>query len=321
MNKQQLATMDQITIGISACVHGENVRFDASSKPSHFCIKELGEYVKYQPICPEVAIGLPVPRPTIRQINKNDVIHVSRPDGSGDVTEALSAYGKKVAKVAEKFSGFIFCAKSPSCGMERVKVYDEAGKGSTSTGVGLFAAEIMKANPLLPCEENGRLNDAVIRENFVARVYAYRMWQTLAESQLTKHKLMEFHSQFKYTVMSHDLEAYKSLGRLLARADLDVDEMAEQYIHGLMNALKMKATRKKHTNTLQHIQGYFSNELSPMERQELCGHIDEYRKGLVPLFVPLTLIKHHLMRFPKEYLKKQFYLSPHPAELKLRYSL
>jgi uncharacterized protein YbgA (DUF1722 family) len=205
--------------------------------------------------------------------------------------------------------------------MERVKVYSADGKGSTSDGVGVFAAEIMKANPLLPCEENGRLNDAVIRENFVARVFAYQKWRLLTASGLTKHKLMEFHSQFKYTVMSHDLVAYKNLGQLLARADIALDEMANDYIHGLMNALKVKASRKKHTNTLQHIQGYFAKELQPEEKQELSQQIDEYRKGLVPLFVPLTLIKHHLMRFPKAYLQKQFYLSPYPAELKLRYGL
>ncbi|WP_448211711.1 YbgA family protein [Colwellia sp. MEBiC06753] len=321
MDQQTLQSMDKITIGISACVAGENVRFDASAKTSQFCIKELANYVSFKPICPEVAIGLPVPRPTIRQIRKGDVIHVSRPDGSNDVTAALTAYGKKIAEIANTFSGFIFCAKSPSCGMERVKVYSEDGKGSTADGVGMFAAEIMKANPLLPCEENGRLNDATIRENFVARVFAYRMWQSLEQEGITAHKLTTFHSKFKYTVMSHDLVAYKKLGQLLANADISLEDKAQQYIAGLMAALTIKATRRKHTNTLQHIQGYFAKELTPIEKHELTTQINEYRKGLVPLFVPLTLIKHHLLRFPKDYLQKQFYLSPHPAELKLRYSL
>ncbi|WP_068545925.1 YbgA family protein [Thalassotalea crassostreae] len=308
-----------ITIGISACLVGQNVRYDASSKTSHFCVKELGEHVQYRSFCPEVAIGLPVPRPTIRQIKKQDMILVSRPDGSGEVTEALAEYGKRVAKIAEKFSGYIFCAKSPSCGMERVKVYSEDGKGSTSDGIGVFAEQIMKANPILPCEENGRLNDQVIRENFVARVFAYRNWQQLVASGITKHKLMTFHSQYKYTVMSHDLVAYKSLGRLLAQANLDVNDMAEQYITGLMTALKVKATRKKHANTLQHLQGYFSRQLNPMQRQELVEQISAYRTGLVPLVVPLTLIKHYLMTFPNKYLNRQSYLNPYPEELKLRY--
>ena len=203
--------------------------------------------------------------------------------------------------------------------MERVKVYSEDGKGSTSDGIGTFAREIMKANPLLPCEENGRLNDQVIRENFVARVFAYREWQELAASGLTKHKLTQFHSRYKYTVMSHDLVAYKALGRLLARADIDVEDMAEQYITGLMTALKIKASRKKHANTLQHIQGYFSGDLSKAEKQELCEQINDYRIGLVPLVVPLTLIKHYLLTHPKQYIKQQNYLDPYPAQLKLRY--
>ena len=309
-----------LKIGISACLVGEKVRFDASNKPSKFCISELSQHVSYQSFCPEVAIGLPVPRPTIRQIKKGDLISVSRPDGSGDVTDALKTYGKKVAELTKHLSGYIFCAKSPTCGMERVKVYTPEGNALKADGIGTFAKEIMDANPLLPCEENGRLNDALIRENFVARVYAYKHWQLLTASGLTKHKLTSFHSQYKYTVMSHDLIAYKNLGRLLARSDLALDLMAEIYISGLMNALKKIATRKKHANTLSHIQGYFSKHLQCNERKELTQHIDDYRQGLVPLMAPLTLIKHYLLQHPKEYLAKQSYLSPYPEQLRLRYS-
>lgn len=309
----------EITLGISACLAGEKVRFDASNKPSQFCLNELGNHVTFKTFCPEVAIGLPIPRPTIRLINQDDVIKVARPDGSGDVTDALANYGKKVAGFTKQFSGFIFCAKSPSCGMERVKVYSPEGNSLKSDGVGAFAREIMAANPLLPCEENGRLNDPIIRENFVARVYAYRQWQALESEGITKHKLMRFHSRYKYTVMSHDLVAYKKLGRLLADASVPVEEMAQQYIKGLMGALKVKATRKKHANTLSHIQGYFSHHLSNGERTELTEQINCYRKGLVPLMAPLTLIKHYLLVYPKGYLAQQFYLNPYPDELRLRY--
>ena len=307
-------------IGISACLMGEKVRFDASNKPSKFCINELSQHASFKSFCPEVAIGLPIPRATIRQIKQNDVISVSRPDGSGEVTEALAAYGKKVASITKHLSGYIFCAKSPSCGMERVKVYSPEGNSLKSNGIGVFANEIMKANPLLPCEENGRLNDALIRENFIARVYAYKHWQKLTESGLSKHKLASFHSQYKYTVMSHDLVAYKQLGQLLARADMPLFEMAEQYISGLMQALKTLATRKKHANTLAHIQGYFSKHLKVSERQELTQQIHNYREGLVPLLAPLTLIKHYLLQYPKDYLANQAYLSPYPEQLKLRYA-
>ncbi|WP_286269390.1 YbgA family protein [Thalassotalea hakodatensis] len=308
-----------ITVGISACIAGEKVRFDASNKPSNFCMKELAQHVTFKTFCPEVAIGLPVPRPTIRLIQKDNVIKVARPDGSGDVTEALSEYGKKIAKFSDSFSGFIFCAKSPSCGMERVKIYSPEGNALPATGVGAFAEQIMAANPLLPCEENGRLNDPILKENFVARVFAYKHWQSLVESGLTKHKLTTFHSEYKYTVMSHDLVAYKKLGQLLAGNELSIEELAHQYITGLMAALKIKATRKNHANTLSHIQGYFSKHLSPEQRQELCQQIEAFRTGLVPLFVPLTLIKHYLLSHPKSYLAKQTYLNPYPESLKLRY--
>jgi uncharacterized protein YbgA (DUF1722 family)/uncharacterized protein YbbK (DUF523 family) len=308
-----------IVIGISACLVGEKVRYDSSNKPSNFCIHELGKHVSYKAFCPEVAVGLPIPRPTIRQILDQGVIKVSRPDGSGDVSDAIREYGKKVAKLTEKFSGYVFCAKSPTCGMERVKVYSPEGNPLRDLGVGVFAKEIMEANPLLPCEENGRLNDPVIRENFVARVFAYRKWQELVDGGVTKHKLMQFHSKYKYTLMSHDLIAYKELGRLLARADLDAAQMAEGYIAGFMTALKIKATRKKHANTLSHIQGYFSKHLSKDQRKELSEQIDAYRTGLMPLIAPLTLVKHYLMEHPKPYLAQQSYLNPYPDDLKLRY--
>jgi uncharacterized protein YbgA (DUF1722 family)/uncharacterized protein YbbK (DUF523 family) len=311
---------EDLKVGISACLLGDKVRFDASNKPSKFCIKEFSEHVTYKTYCPEVAIGLPIPRATIRQIKRGNVIHVSQKDGSGDVTEALKAYGEKVASLTSSLSGYVFCAKSPSCGMERVKVYNPQGSSLPSNGIGAFAKEIMTANPLLPCEENGRLNDPLIRENFVARVFAYKHWQTVEASGLTKHKLTTFHSRYKYTVMSHDLIAYKKLGQLLAETDLPLEKMAAQYILGLMTALKIIATRKKHANALSHIQGYFSKHLKPAEKQELCQQINAYREGFTPLVAPLTLIKHYLLRYPKDYLQQQAYLSPYPEQLKLRYA-
>jgi len=311
---------EDIKIGISACLIGQKVRFDASNKPSRFCIDELGEHVQFESFCPEVAIGLPIPRPTIRLIKKDDIITVARPDGSGDVTEALHAYGKKVAEMTKHLSGYVFCAKSPSCGMERVKVYSPEGNSLTSEGIGAFAKEIMEGNPLLPCEENGRLNDMHIRENFVARIYAYKHWQNVSASGLTKHKLTTFHSHYKYTVMSHNLVAYKKLGQLLADVDLPLAEKAALYISGLMDALKIPATRKNHVNTLTHIQGYFSKHLEAAQRKELCEQIEGYRLGLLPLIAPLTLINHYLMQYPKDYLKRQSYLSPYPDSLRLRYA-
>ncbi|KIO34951.1 YbgA family protein [Shewanella sp. cp20] len=309
----------KLKIGISACVMGEPVRFDRGHKKSGFCMEQLAEFAEFRPVCPEMAIGLPVPRPTIRQIVKDNIITVSRPDGSGDVTEALKAFGAKAAQGYQDLAGFVFCAKSPSCGMERVKVYHHHGKGSESTGVGVFAEQVMKANPLLPCEENGRLNDPIIRENFTTRIFTYQKWLDLKAEGLTRHKLIQFHSAHKYLVMSHHVQSYRELGRLLGRADIGVEEQGERYISGLMQALKNKASRRSHTNTLQHLQGYFKRQLDEHKRRELTEEIAAYREGLSPLLVPLTLIKHHLIEYPNEYLQQQAYLNPHPKELRLRY--
>lgn len=308
-----------IKIGISACLTGQEVRFDKSHKRSAFCMDALSEFVQYQPFCPEVAVGLPVPRPTIRQIKEDDVIKVSRPDGTMDVTEALTEYGKKVADSTSHLSGFIFCAKSPSCGMERVKVYSADGKGSDSSGVGMFAKQIMEHNPLLPCEENGRLNDATLRENFVMRVFVYKEWQDLSNGIITKHDLTTFHAKHKYLLMTHHVESYKQLGNFLGTSDLPIEQLAEQYIAGLMAALTFKATRKGHSNTLMHLMGYFKKFLTATQKQELLESIEAYRAGLMPLFGPLTLFNHYLKEYPNEYLANQSYFSPYPMQLRLRY--
>ena len=307
------------TIGMSACVHGEKVRYDTGHKKSEFCINELGKHVTFKTFCPEVAIGLPIPRPTIRQVLHGDIIKISQPDGSGDVTEALTDYGKKTAKKMSEDSGFIFCQKSPSCGMERVKIWYDHGKGCKHDGIGAFAREVMDANPLLPCEENGRLNDMPLRENFIIRIFTYRHWQDLVASGLTKHKLTTFHSEHKYLLMSHHIQSYKELGKLLGRTDIDLQEQADQYISGLMGALKHLSNRKSHTNTLLHLQGYFKKYLSKEQKQELVQKIDEYRSGILPLLVPLTLINHYLREHTSDYLSSQVYLSPYPDDLKLRY--
>lgn len=311
--------MEPIKIGISACLTGQQVRFDKSHKRSNFCMDELSNFVSYVPFCPEVAVGLPVPRPTVRQIKQDDLIKVSRPDGTMEVSDALQQYGQKIAEQSKDFSGFVFCAKSPSCGMERVKVYSEEGHLLNNDGVGVFAQEIMANNPLLPCEENGRLNDAFIRENFVTRVLVYKQWQLLEQEGVTKHKLCQFHAKHKYLLMAHNPLVYKSLGRYLAQCEDDMSVLAQGYIAELMTGLKKKATRKTHTNTLQHLLGYFKKELSKEQKQEMLDNIEGYRKGVLPLLAPLTLLKHYLREFPKPYLQGQSYFEPYPIELRLRY--
>ncbi|WP_299006490.1 DUF523 and DUF1722 domain-containing protein [uncultured Shewanella sp.] len=312
--------INKVKIGISACVMGQNVRFDGGHKRSVFCTEQLSQYVQFKPICPEVAVGLSTPRKTIRQIEKDGQILLSRPDGSQNVTMAITQYGKDMANTCSDLAGFIFCAKSPTCGMERVKVYHHHGKGSSAVGIGLFARQIMDANPALPVEENGRLNDPLLRENFITRIFTYQKWLTLKASGLSKRKLIKFHSQVKYLVMSHHSESYRKLGQLIGtQSTLSIDALGDEYIHLLMDALRHLASKKSHTNTLQHLQGYFKKHLNKDKRAELTQVIASYRKGLTPLLVPLTLIKHYLREFPNEYLSQQAYLNPHPEPLKLRY--
>lgn len=311
--------MEQIKIGISACLTGQQVRFDKSHKRSNFCMDELGKFVSFVPYCPEVAVGLPVPRPTVRQVQQDDIIKVCRPDGTMDVSEPLEQFGKQVAEQSAALSGFVFCAKSPSCGMERVKVYSQEGHLQHNDGIGVFAQQIMAHNPLLPCEENGRLNDALIRENFVTRVLVYKQWQQLLEAGLSKHKLFQFHAKHKYLLMAHNPVIYKELGRHLGQSDSNIEQLGDDYITGLMTGLQKKATRKTHTNTLQHLLGYFKKELNKDQKQEMLDQIEGYRIGVLPLLAPLTLLKHYLREFPKPYLQGQSYFEPYPVELRLRY--
>ena len=313
-------TQQQPIIGISACVMGESVRFDTSHKKSDFCMRDFGKHVSYEGVCPEMAIGMGTPRKPIRQIARPQGIVVSYPDGEGDVTQALQTFSDKKSQDMSHLSGFIFCKKSPSCGMERVKVYYEHGKGCEYNGIGVFARTVMENNPLLPCEEDGRLNDMKLRENFIIRVFTYRAWQDMVATGVTKHKLTTFHSKYKYLVMSHHLESYKALGKLLGQSALPVEELANEYIAGLMKALAHMANRKSHANTLFHLQGYFKKVLDKVQKAELVEQIEAYRQGLIPLLVPLTLINHYLRASnDQQYLASQVYLSPYPDDLKLRY--
>ncbi len=309
-----------IKIGISACLLGEGVRYDGGHKRSVFCTEQLSEYVDFVPLCPEVGIGLPVPRPTIRLEDHDSNIIAKSADGT-DVTRSLRQFGKEATSKIKGVSGYIFCAKSPSCGMERVKVYQGDSKMNSATGIGIFAEELMRNHPLLPVEENGRLNDALLRETFISRVYAYSHWQAIEARGITKESLIDFHSQYKYFLMAHDLAAYKTLGKLLADLSGGVANIADGYISEFMKSISKPISRKHHSNVLQHIQGYFKKDLSSAQRQEFAAVIKDYREGMLPLLAPLTLIRHFLAEYPDPYLEKQRYLQPYPVTMNLRYGL
>jgi len=309
----------RIKLGISSCLAGANVRMDGGHMRNAFCMDTLSQFVDFESYCPESAIGLPSPRPSIRlNLIDNEIHAVSAK--SGDFTDDLLAYGAEASKKMNHLSGFILSSKSPSCGMERVRVYTK-GQFSKKIGVGLFAQQLMKYQPLMPLEEQGRLNDIQIRENFLTRVYVYNAWLNLNNLGLTPSTLLEFHSIHKYLVMAHKPVAYKSLGKLLANLSENFEEKSQQYIVELMGALKDIITRKNHVNVLQHLQGYFKQYLNKEQKQELTKTVELYRQALIPLMVPISLIKHYLLEFPDEYLLKQRYLNPTPIDLALRYKL
>lgn len=310
-----------IVIGISSCVLGEQVRYDGGHKRLQFVTEELSRHFRFEPVCPEVAIGLGIPRPTIRLTGDPDAPRVRGSDDADlDVTIPLKELGEQKAKELDFISGYIFCAKSPSCGMERVPVYSEDGRALGKIGVGAYAKALMEARPLLPVEENGRLNDALLRENFVLRVMAMHRWQSMMRDGLSVSALQSFHRNHKFLLLAHHQQIYRDLGPMLANID-DLEKTAEQYIERFMAALKKPASRRNHVNTLMHMQGFFKEQLSQTERDELNDAIHKYREGVLPLLYPLALLRLYLKKHPNPYLEDQTYLEPYPEDLQLRYGL
>ena len=309
-----------IRIGISSCLLGEQVRFDGGHKRDGFLVDTFGRWVEWVPVCPEVEVGLGVPRPTMRLERHDTAIRLVTPKTSEDHTEAMEAFSRRRAGelAREDLVGYVLKKDSPTCGMERVKVYDRHGTPAR-TGVGLFAAALLARQPLLPIEEEGRLSDPRLRENFVERVFAYRRLRSFFAGRWTVGGLVRFHTAHKLLVMSHSTVAYQALGRLVAAAkSLDRATLRERYEREFMEALRGIATTKRHTNVLHHMVGHFRESLDPASRKELLDCIDEYRRSLVPLIVPLTLVRHHVRALGVTYLAGQIYLEPHPRELMLR---
>ena len=313
---------EKITIGVSACLLGREVRFDGGHKRSRFITDTLAKHFGFVGFCPEVAIGMGTPRQPIRltgDASNPEAVGVKTPEL--DVTQPLRSYGKKVAGDINELCGFIFKKDSPSCGMERVKVYNDKGMAERS-GTGLFAREIMKAHQLLPVEEEGRLNDADLRDNFITRVYVYARWKQLTGSGLTKSGLIKFHAGHKYLIMSHSNVMYRQLGQMLSDLTREsLSDVANRYIASLMQALSVPATRKRHSNVLQHLLGYLKNNLDSVYRVDLDNTIDAYRRGEFPLAVPVRLLQHHFSVHPHAYINEQVYLNPHPQALMLRNNL
>ncbi|MEE4409668.1 MULTISPECIES: YbgA family protein [unclassified Serratia (in: enterobacteria)] len=314
---------DKIPVGISACLLGDAVRFDGGHKRLAFAVEQLAPYVRFESVCPEMAIGLPTPRPALRLSKRPQPSPAMRfsNDDSVDVTDKMQRFSEQRVAELGHLCGYIVCAKSPSCGMERVRVYSENGKESRKSGVGLFTAELMRQMPWLPVEEDGRLNDATLRENFVERVYALYELNMLWRKGLTRGGLIAFHSRYKLSLLAHSQPEYRELGRFVAGIEkwASLEAFAIEYRSRLMRLLAHKATRRNHTNVLMHVQGYFRRQLSSAQRQELAQLIDRYRQGMQPLLAPITLLKHYMAEYPDRYLAEQRYFEPYPEALRLRY--
>jgi uncharacterized protein YbgA (DUF1722 family)/uncharacterized protein YbbK (DUF523 family) len=310
----------EITIGISSCLLGEAVRYDGGHQKDAYITVALSRHFTWVSVCPEMELGLGAPRETIRLVGDAGAPRLLATQSGTDLTEAMDTYAR--ARVgglgALRLSGYILKRASPSCGMERVKVYSESGVPSRA-GRGLFAQRLMDAYPLLPVEEEGRLSDLRLRDNFITRVFAYRRLRALVESGARPRDIVAFHTAHKFLLLAHSPVGSAKLGRLLGNLrSLPRAEWLARYEEGFMRALAVAATPRKHVNVLQHIVGFFKLRLSPAERRELGGLITDFAQGLVPLVVPITLINHYVARFAVSHIADQLYLSPHPKELMLR---
>ncbi|MBF0469793.1 MAG: DUF1722 domain-containing protein [Gammaproteobacteria bacterium] len=311
---------NKIKIGISGCLLGEEVRYDGGHRHHSYITGTLGEWFEFRSFCPEVAIGLGIPRVTIRQQQRADGgLEVVSPKQPGlEVKGELQAYGRKVASSLEDVDGFILKRGSPSCGMERVKVYHDKGL-LHAKGVGVFAAEVMAAHPLLPVEEEGRLGDPGLRENFITRVFAHHRLRALLTADVTPKQLIDFHSDHKYLLLAHHQRGYRDLGRVVAAVGKrELGAVIKEYHQLFMETLSHHADPGQHSNVLLHLFGYLKQQLDEGDKEELLESIERYRQKGLPLIVPITLLKHHFRHHPHPYIARQIYLSPYPDELLLR---
>ncbi|NTW58021.1 MAG: DUF523 and DUF1722 domain-containing protein [Nitrospirae bacterium] len=312
--------MNKITLGISSCLLGNNVRYDGGHKLDHFLVDTLGQYVDWIPVCPEAACGLGIPRESMRLVGDPEDPRLVTVRTGKDHTARMKRWAKeRTAELAhEGLCGFVFKARSPSSGMRGVKIYNEAGI-PYATGSGIFAHAFMKRFPLLPVEDEGRMHDPGIRENFIERVFVYQRWQEYIRKDGSLGGLVAFHTDHKYLIMAHSQKHYSLLGKMVAAGkSARSDKLRADYLETLMEGLQLLATPKKNTNVLQHMAGYFKEQLSAEEKRELLEVITSYHDGLVPLIVPVTLLRHYVRKYQEDYLARQFYLNPHPLELMLR---
>jgi len=312
--------VEPIRIGISSCLLGQHVRFDGGHKRDTFLVETFGAFVDWVPVCPEVELGLGTPRESLRLVRKGEDVRMVNAKSGRDISDAMTAWAQTrvEALAAERLAGYVLKKDSPSCGMARVKVYAESGMADKG-GRGVFAEALMARFPRLPVEEEGRLSDPRLRDNFIERVFAYVRLRALFAARWTIGDLVRFHTAHKMALLAHSTALYNEMGRLVAGAKPQARALVERrYFELFMDALGTMATARRHTNVLLHMAGHFKHVLDDDDRGELLSSIEDYRRGLVPLIVPITLIKHHVRVHHVAYLAGQIYLDPHPKELMLR---
>lgn len=310
-----------IRIGVSSCILGEEVRWNGGHARQRWVADVLDLFVQYHPVCPEVEVGMGVPRPTVRLQQVGGTVRMTDPQSGADWTASMNRFSRtRAADLADlDLCGFILKKDSPTCGMERVKVHHESGGGSSKSGQGLFAAALQQRYPYLPLEEDGRLNDAKLRETFIERVFAYRRLKDVFRPRWTIGDAVAFHTREKLLLRAHDEVRYRELGRLVADAkSLPRPAFKDHYMDTFMEAMKRQATIAKHTNVLRHMVGFLRWVGDESGRAEMSETIEDYRAGLVPLVVPTTLIRHLARRHDQTILLESSYLNPHPKELMLR---
>ncbi len=311
---------DLIRVGASACVLGEKVRFDGQHKRDTYVVDVLGNYFEFVPVCPEVEVGMGVPRESVRLVGDPDNPRMVGRKSGKDWTEIMKDFTQKRLKHLEdeNLSGYILKKDSPSCGMERVKIYTDRGMPSRK-GRGLWGAALTEYFPILPVEEEGRLNDLKLRDNFVVRVFAYNRLNNLFSGRFARKEVIDFHTAHKYLMLAHNPRAYITLGRLVADIKkYNPNEFKSEYSRVFMEGLCYKSTTRKNVNVLLHIMGFLKEHLTKPEKTDILEVIENYRKEIIPLIVPLTLISHYIKKHNIDYILDQVYLNPHPGELMLR---
>ncbi|WP_241973840.1 YbgA family protein [Aliidiomarina iranensis] len=317
-------------MGVSACLLGHKVRYDGGHKGYSFCQNELSRYAEYLPLCPEVGIGLSVPRPTIRLTGDIESPRAIVTDTGDDLTAKLAAFADMHVGKLSQLSGYILCAKSPSCGTEGVRLYKANSEENAREGIGIFAARLRTLFPALPIAEDRNLDDPVMRENFVLRLFVYSEWRAITaairaneratgnDAEPTRDGLRSFHSRHKYLLFAHDDRLHEQLAHELQKISEFTDEFLDSYILKIMLALAEPATREGHTRVLLKLQGFFKQRINSKDRLELAQLISQYYHGEVSLAAPVTLMNDYLGRYPDQYLASQSYFHPYPGDLNLR---